>query len=112
MGGYCKRGFPGNNLKIIFSHYSDSFVYGALALSLAIVWTNFDGHYDLISLDVFIVLLGYSLFAVINQWTKIVKTKKKKQSITVINNQLTVEIGSSCKNAFCSQDMPKKMKRD
>jgi hypothetical protein len=41
----------------------------------------------------------------------IAKTKKK-QSISAINNQLTVEIGSSCRNALYSQDMPKKTKRD
>ena len=58
---------------------SDSFVYGALALSLAIIRINFDGLKGFISLDcnvVYLVLLGYYLFAVINQRNKIVKTVK------------------------------------
>ena len=59
--------------------YSDSFVYGALALSLVTVKTTFTGLYDSFSLGcnaIYLVLFGYSLFAVINQRNKIVETIK------------------------------------
>ena len=59
IGGHQRLYGQRNNLvsNIVYKSYSDSFVFGALALSLAIVRTNFDGLNDFISVKCHLIYL-------------------------------------------------------